>query len=82
MQRRRNGEIRLQDLRIDAAILAINHSFIVDHYNCGAPLGTLEVNGAISQKFRGPVGTFSSGSSSNSTGYEKAYTYDDRLKYQ
>ena len=63
--------------RIDAAILAIDHSFIVDHYNCGAALGTLTVNGAISQKFRGPVGIVGS----NTPGYEKDYNYDDRLKY-
>ena len=42
---------------IDAAILAIKHSFIVDNYDCGNPLGTLNVEGAIAQKFRGPVGT-------------------------
>ena len=42
---------------IDAAILAINHSFIVDNYNCGARLGTLNVIGAIAQKYRGAVGT-------------------------
>ncbi len=39
-------------------------------------LGTLTVNGAISQKFRGPVGT------TGGTGYFKNYNYDDRLRYQ
>ena len=63
--------------RIDAAILAIDHSFIVDHYNCGASLGTLTVNGAISQKFRGPVGIVGS----TTPGYDKNYNYDDRLRY-
>ena len=48
-----------RNLRIDAAILSIQHSSIVDHYSCGNPLGTLTVNGAIAQKFRGAVGTFS-----------------------
>ena len=66
------------DLRIDAAILAIQHSFIVDHYDCGDPMGDLTVNGAIGQKYRGAVGTF--GGSGN-TGYFKEYNYDDRLKY-
>jgi Tfp pilus assembly protein PilX len=61
---------------IDAAILALQHSFIVDNFDCGAAMGTLTVNGAIVQKFRGPVGTTGTG-----TGYLKAYTYDDRLKY-
>jgi hypothetical protein len=62
------------DMEIDAAILAINHSFIVDNYDCGAPLGTLHVLGAISQKYRGAVGT-----NSGATGYIKDYVYDDRL---
>jgi len=72
----KNGtEEKVENLTIDAAILSINHSFIVDHYDCGSSLGTLTVNGAISQKFRGPVGT------SGGTGYTKNYNYDDRLRY-
>jgi Tfp pilus assembly protein PilX len=71
----KNGPGSLTDVRIDAAILAINHSFIVDHYDCGASLGLLTVNGAIAQKFRGAVGT------SGGTGYKKDYNYDDRLSY-
>ena len=63
-------------IRIDAAILALNHSFTVDNYFCGGPLGTLTVNGVIAQKFRGPVGT---GGTTVSTGYIKNYNYDDRL---
>lgn len=62
---------------IDAAILSVNHSFIVDHYNCGSDLGVLRVNGAISQKFRGPVGLVGTGR----PGYSKDYTYDDRLRF-
>jgi len=68
------------NLRVDAALLAIQHSFIVDHYDCGATLGELEVNGAISQKWRGPVGTIINGSINH--GYYKDYNYDDRLRYQ
>jgi hypothetical protein len=68
-----------QPTQIDAAILAIQHSFIVDHYDCGSPLGTLAVNGAIGQKFRGAVGTFSG--STLVSGYQKNYNYDDRLRY-
>lgn len=74
-----SGSSGLNNLRIDAAILAIQHSFIVDHYNCGGSLGTLTVNGAISQKFRGPVGT--GGGTGSHTGYLKNYNYDDRLRY-
>ncbi|MDX6626662.1 MAG: hypothetical protein QOE56_1651 [Solirubrobacterales bacterium] len=71
----KNGPGSLENLRIDAAILAIEHSFIVDHYDCGAALGTLTVNGAIAMKYRGPVGT------SGGSGYIKNYNYDDRLRY-
>ncbi len=71
----RNGNGSLSDVEIDAAILAIKHSFIVDHYDCGNDLGTLTVNGAIAQKFRGAVGT------TGGHGYFKAYDYDERLKY-
>ncbi len=62
------------NLTIDAAMLAIQHSFIVDNFSCGASLGNLTVNGAIAQYFRGAVGT------TGGTGYLKNYTYDDRLK--
>jgi hypothetical protein len=72
-----SGEERLENLEVDAAILAIAHSFIVDHYDCGKSLGTLTVNGSISQQFRGAVGT----TGSPGTGYLKNYTYDDRLRY-
>lgn len=70
-----NGSTSLTNVQIDAAILAINHSFIVDHYDCGAALGTLTVNGAIAQKYRGAVGT------SGGSGYIKNYNYDDRLRF-
>jgi hypothetical protein len=70
-----NGAGTIYNLRIDAAILAINHSFIVDHYDCGASLGTLTVNGAISQMYRGPTGL------TNGVGYKKSYNYDDRLRF-
>lgn len=67
-------------LTIEAAILALNDSFIVDNWQCGAPLERLTVKGAIAQRFRGPVGTFSG--STLSTGYPKDYDYDDRLRYR
>lgn len=72
-----NGPGSIANLQIDAAILAIEHSFIVDHYDCGASLGTLTVNGAIAMKYRGPVGT----TGSPGRGYLKNYSYDDRLRY-
>jgi len=64
----------ISNLKIEAALLAINHSFIVDNYKCGPQLGTLNVKGAIAQKYRGAVGT------TNSTGYIKNYEYDDKFR--
>jgi hypothetical protein len=62
------------NLKIEAALLALQHSFIVDNYKCGAQLGTLTVKGAIAQKYRGAVGT------TGNSGYIKSYEYDERLK--
>ena len=76
----RNGSGSLINPTIDAAMLALQHSIIVDHYDCGAPLGILHVEGALAQKFRGPVGT--GAGESSATGYLKNYEYDDRLRYQ
>ena len=73
----KNGTGTMQDVTIDGAILAILHSFIVDNYNCGTKLGTLKVNGAIAQKYRGAVGT----TGKNGSGYLKSYNYDSRLRY-
>jgi type II secretory pathway pseudopilin PulG len=75
-----NASQTLINPTIDAAILALNHGFIVDNYNCGASPGTngkagvLTVHGAIVQDFRGAVGTGTA-----TTGYLKNYGYDDRL---
>jgi hypothetical protein len=65
--------------QINAAILAVNHSFTIPFWQRGSALGTLSVTGAIAQRFRGPVGTNSGGSVV--TGYAKSYVYDQRLKY-
>ena len=76
-----NGPGWFNNLTIEAAILALNDSFIVDNWQCGSPLQVLTVNGAIAQKFRGPVGTFNSDATRNS-GYAKNYNYDDRFRYR
>jgi type II secretory pathway pseudopilin PulG len=69
-----NGSGTVKNLKIEAALLAINHSFIVDNYECGPKLETLNVKGAIAQKYRGPVGT------TGNTGYIKNYEYDERFR--
>jgi hypothetical protein len=74
-----NGTNYFKNLQIDAAILAIKHSFIVDNYDCGSASNLLDltINGAIAQTFRGTVGT--GGGSGADTGYLKDYNYDNRL---
>jgi Tfp pilus assembly protein PilX len=67
-------------IQIDAAILALNHSFLVDNYYCGNALGTLTVNGSIGQKYRGTVGQHSGGTVTH--GYTKDYNYNKTLKYR
>jgi type II secretory pathway pseudopilin PulG len=61
---------------IEAALLALEHSIIVDNYRCGSRLGLLTVKGALAQKYRGAVGT----TGSNGNGYLKHYVYDNRFK--
>ena len=73
-----NPSQSLTNPTIDAEILALNHSFIVDNCNCGGSDGTLSVHGAIAQYFRIHV------RQPNSTGgilngYAMNYNYDDRL---
>jgi Tfp pilus assembly protein PilX len=82
-----NGTGSLINPVIDAAILALNDSFIVDDFDCGsssnvngggnAPsqLGTLTINGAIAQNFRGRVAE----GNPQVSGYTKNYWYDQRL---
>ncbi len=70
----------LTNVTIEAAILALQHSFIVDNYNCGTALSKLTVTGAIVQKYRGPVGT--SSGTGIATGYAKNYWYDDRFRFR
>lgn len=65
------------DAEIDAAILSVQHSFLVPNWATpsGKGLGDLAVTGVIAQRFRGPVGTTSG------SGYDKEYVYDTRLQY-
>jgi hypothetical protein len=65
---------------IDAAILTLRHSFLVDNPGCGqSSEGTLTVDGAIAQWYRGTVGLNSNGVITH--GYAKGYTYDQNLRY-
>ena len=59
--------------------MALKHSFLVNSWSVGHTLGNLYINGSISEDWRGPVGTSSGGSVVS--GYNKDYSYDNRLKY-
>ena len=64
---------------VQAAMLSLSHSIRVQAWDRGAPLGTLHITGVLAQRYRGPVGTNSSGTIIS--GFSKDYTYDQRLKY-
>jgi Tfp pilus assembly protein PilX len=70
------------NVSIEAAILSLTQSFIVDNWFCGASIGTLRVYGAIAQKYRGPVSRDSTGVGGGSSGYEKDYSYDSKFRYR
>jgi len=74
-----NRNAKFTNVTLQAAILSVNHSFRVQRHGAGAPLGTLNIDGAIAQRFRGAVGTNSGGSVAS--GFAKDYVYDQRLKY-
>lgn len=65
---------------INAAILTLKHSFAVTNHDQGSPLGTLTVNGAIAQEYRGAVGTHDS-NGNVASGYSKNYNYDSRFAW-
>jgi hypothetical protein len=67
---------------IDAAMVALTGSFMVDNWFCGASLGPLRVLGAIAQKYRGPVNRDNNGVAGGHSGFDKNYTYDTRLKHR
>ena len=66
-------------ITIDAAVLALTQSFVVNNYEAGGNEGPLYVYGSIQQFARGPVGTFSG--SQTVSGYVKHYTWDPLLDF-
>lgn len=62
------------DRRIDAALLSMEHTILVQNYDRGGAQGTLTVKGSLAQKFRGIV-------SGSGNGYVKNYVYDQRFRY-
>lgn len=68
------------DLTIQASMMALGNSFIVENWWTGSPKGTLTVYGGIIQDYRGPVGTFNPSTNEKISGYSKNYLYDSRLR--
>ena len=64
---------------IDAAVLALTQSFVVNNYQTGSNEGPLYVYGSIQQFARGPVGTFNN--NNVTSGYVKHYTWDPLLNF-
>jgi hypothetical protein len=72
---------------IDAAVLALNHSFTVNNeglltatgtsYGVGSAVGTLTVYGSMDQNWRGAVGIFDT--AGIVSGYSKDYDWDGRI---
>lgn len=68
------------NLTIDAALLDLKHSFVVNNYKARNPTTNLIIYGAIDQYWRGAVGLLN-GYGTVTTGYAKYYTWDSRLQY-
>ncbi|HEY0118358.1 MAG TPA: hypothetical protein VGC04_06240 [Cellulomonas sp.] len=73
-----SGFTPTKGIQIAGSIQTLQHSFLVQKYSEGDPLGTLLVNGSIAQQWRGIVGQ---GGGTPTSGYAKLYQYDTRLKY-
>jgi Tfp pilus assembly protein PilX len=70
------------DVTIEAAVLAVAHSFLADNFGCGAQLGTVHIKGALAQKYRGRLAGSGTSTGGVTAGYLKDYKYDDRLKFR
>jgi hypothetical protein len=75
----------MKTVRIDAAMLALDHSITTDNFNCGDRLDNLTINGALAQPYRGTVGatgTDPRDGRPNQSGFIKDYNYDERLRFR
>ena len=73
------NDAQTQGITIDAAILALTQSFVVNNYKTTGPEGQLAIYGSVQQFARGPVGTFNT--DGLASGYVKNYTWDPLLDY-
>jgi len=64
----------LKNPTVSAAMVALQHSIGTQRYDVGASLGTLTINGSLTQFYRGVV-------KQGASGFDKNYVYDQRLRY-
>ncbi|MBI4335818.1 MAG: hypothetical protein HY589_04100 [Candidatus Omnitrophica bacterium] len=67
------------NVEVDASIMALGNSFIVENWWVGPAKDKLTVYGGMIQRERGPVGTFNGATGQKLSGYSKDYHYDPRL---
>jgi len=72
-------DIAPNNLAIEACVMGMNTSFMLENWWIGPAKGTLSVYGGIIQDERGPVGTFNGSTGQKLSGYSKDYSYDIRL---
>jgi hypothetical protein len=68
------------NLTIDASLLGLQQSFIVNNYDQTPVEGNLIVYGSIQQNSRGTIGTFDPRTGNATSGYSKQYFWDSRLQ--
>jgi hypothetical protein len=73
-----NNTANQTNLIVDAVMMALNTSIEAEDHDQGNPRGVLTIWGGLIQKYRGAVGTVSSGGVINH-GYSKNYHYDPRV---
>jgi hypothetical protein len=71
-------------VNIHAAMFALDGEYGYENHNAGSEggsrlKGNININGSVSQSFRGSVGTFSG--TTRNRGYGKVYIHDSRMRY-
>jgi hypothetical protein len=69
----------VNNLTVQAAVLAQSHSIYLPNWGTVGTLGTLSIYGSLAQEFRGPVAGLD-GNGNVAHGFVKDYQYDPRLQ--
>lgn len=70
----------MENVRIEASIMSVNHAYGTPYYRVGWSKGTIYTYGSLVQKWRNNVGSGSFGTAGH-TGYAKRYGYDPQLQF-